>query len=36
MKVRPSDWSAQSIGRVPARAEVLGRPQGPVVRTIDL
>jgi len=36
MKVRPSDWSPQSIGRAPVRAEVLGRPQGPVVRTIDL
>jgi hypothetical protein len=36
MKVRPSDWSAQNIGRAPVRAEVLGRPQGPVVRTIDL
>jgi uncharacterized protein with LGFP repeats len=36
MKIRPSDWSAQNIGRAPVRAEVLGRPQGPVVRTTDL
>ena len=36
MRLRPSDWSAQNIGRAPVRAEVLGRPQGPVVRTIDL
>ena len=36
MTVRPSDWSAENIGRAPVRVEVLGRPQGPVVRTIDV
>jgi hypothetical protein len=36
MKVRPTDWSAQNIGRAPVRAEVLDRPQGPVVRITDL
>jgi hypothetical protein len=36
MKVRPFDWSAENIGRAPVRAEVLGRPQGPVVRKLDL
>jgi hypothetical protein len=36
MRVRPTDWSAQNIGRAPVRAEVLGRPQGPVVRSTDL
>jgi hypothetical protein len=35
MTVRPSDWGAENIGRAPVRVEVLGRPQGPVVRTID-
>jgi hypothetical protein len=36
MKARPSDWSAENIGRAPVRVEVLGRPQGPIVRTVDL
>ena len=36
IKVRPTDWSAQNIGRAPMRAEVLDRPQGPVVRITDL
>jgi hypothetical protein len=36
MRVRPTDWSSQNIGRAPVRAEVLDRPQGPVVRITDL
>ena len=36
MRLRPADWSAENIGRAPVRAEVLGGPQGPVVRRIDL
>jgi hypothetical protein len=36
MTVRPSDWSGANIGRAPVRVEVLGRPQGPVVRGIDV